>query len=195
VASIEAKVDPKRKPGLQAQVHEPQNRMLIIKVVMEAFARLQAQFQELSIPVALDEISQAGFDTTPDANETALDGVTAGEITSQGLLALGTGLQIDQRPSILLGQLMSGQADPISPMSDEGREVFEQNTDFAQIAEHHFRLIEESQAGLQANAVKASKNTDDRLRVLGYKRGRNVVDGGGMFFHTLVLPQSTTFCL
>ena len=188
--AIEAKIYGEGKPGLQPQMQQSQFFVQEIKVVVQAFARLQPQHEFLLRALAAHEVSQARLDHAPDADQSADQSVAPDLVAGQQFLALGTAVQIKQRPARALGQLLSGEAHAFGPSAGEGRKVLEQDAHTTQVSHHETGLVERAQGGHETEAVKTRDNADDIAGVLSYKGGRDVVRCGSNFdFHTNVLSH------
>jgi len=188
MSAIDAGVNRKRKPGLQAQVQQTQLLVQKIEIIVQALARFQTQHQLLLLPVPARKISQTGLHHAPNTNQTAGQAITTRQLSGQHFLALGTALQIAQRATRPLGQLMCRRTHTLGPTPSKGGEVFQQNPYPYQISLHQTGLVKRTQCRHKSNAVKTRKNADDIGRVLSYKRRRGVVGRGSDFdFHTNVL--------
>ena len=176
--------------SLEAQVEQTELGVQEVEVVVETFARLQAENQFLLFPVAAHKVGEAGFNCAPDTDEAGGQAIAAGEVAGQEFLALAAGVQKGQRTLVLSGQLVGGGAHAIRPAAGEGGKVLEQHVGAAQITQHQAGLIKGTQGGHETKPVKARKNARDVRGMLRYKGRRDVAGRGVDFdFHTQVLPH------
>src|SRR5262249_49461474 len=108
--AVEANFNLEWKPGLQPQVHEAPLPVLLIKVKMHAFGRLQKG------AAATHLISLARLDAAQDGNQTTLNVILAGDLTGQLFLGSPARAQVEPRP-------LGGKSHLLSVLNNASGEV------------------------------------------------------------------------
>src|SRR6202022_4393144 len=86
-ATVDANVDMEGKPGLDARVHETENRVDLIVIQMQTLARTVADLQ-LPGQMILDDLEgHARIDAAQDADGTFLDAAAGGDCAGDVSLA------------------------------------------------------------------------------------------------------------
>lgn len=179
----------KGEPGLQPQVHEPELRVLKIKIVVEAFAGLELEMELVRRVVAAHEVGQARLHAVEDADEPVGDVVALGERTGERVFALGRGVEIAHRPAALPGEGVGGIAHAVAQRSGVGAEVLQQDARRTELPEHEGGLIKVTQTAPQPQPVVALDYARDIRAVLRQKLlHAAAVVCGRWFFHTAMIP-------
>ena len=141
MAAVEAHVDPEGKPRLEAQVHEPEGRMIEIEIEVTALARLNFDFDMLGLGIAHHLKGHAGFDAIENGNQSIGDFIAGGNVPGQVLLAGLAGGNVNKGPARLFRQGPGLVFNCLSGALDQLAEILDQNVAGVQIRLHHLRAI------------------------------------------------------
>jgi hypothetical protein len=169
MSTIEAEIDLKREPGLEAQVHEPKAGMIVIKIVMAALAPLQMQFDLLGLRIAPNAKRLARLHGVQDADQALRDVIAGGNLASRLLFADGAGGNENKGPTGFLGQRFGLGFNSLSRAGHQSAKVLEQDVTDAQIRLHHPGAIQLTKRSPESQPVKSGKNSYDGRGIFSYK--------------------------
>ena len=161
VAAIQADVDQKRKPRLQTQVHEAEDRMQMVKIIMQAFAPAQLRLQHFSLGIAAHGVSPARLHAAQNPDEAGGHAVLLRDHPRHLLLAHLAGRQINQRTPGFFGQLLRRRLDLSGDLQHQSLEILHQETGPLDVHLHHRRMIKGAEGARQTQSVEAAQDADD----------------------------------
>ena len=199
VMAVEADVDEKGEPSLQAQVQQSKALVLDVEVQVQAFAQFQVRLQHLGLVIASHFVGPARFHTSKDCYQALFNAIPLSDFARQVFLGQGAAAQIGEWALEALGQSLGTLADLVGQSRGKLLEVFAQHFGLAQIGLKDLGAIQVTERTLQAEPIKGVKNPHDILLVFLYKGVRGVVcwSRGFLLHETLLLhrprPVSSTF--
>jgi len=164
--AVQADVDVEGEPGLDAGVHEAEDRVDLVVVQMQALARPVAHLQLPALGVGDDLERHAGIDAAQDADQPLLDVVAGGDRAGDVLLAILPGVEIadlaPQVPRLVERGLVHLRADLLAVVA----EVLQEHAPVPQEAPQPRRVGQAAQAAAQEDAVQAREHAPDNAREL-----------------------------
>src|SRR5207244_12160858 len=97
LAAVEADLDRERKPGLDARMHEAEQRMDLVVVQVQALAAARLEIDELALALPHDLVAQAGLDGADPADQALADPVGPSDLARHRLLAHPARRQVADR--------------------------------------------------------------------------------------------------
>ena len=191
VMAVEADVDEKGKPSLQAQVQQSKTWVLDVEVQVQALAQFQVRLELLGLVIASHFVGPARFYTSKDRYQALFNAIALSDFSRQLFLGQGAAAQIGEWALEGLGQSLGTLAHLVGQSRGKLLEVFAQHLGFAQILLKNLGAIQVAQRTLKAQAVEGVKNAHDIFVVFLYKEVRDAVcwSRAFLFHETLLLHQ------
>ena len=181
VAAVEDDLDLERRPGLDADVHRPVDRVVEIEVLVQALAEGGSQFEVFGLCIAMDLITAAGLDATEDGDEAVgAELFRRGEAADEVLLALRARREVVDAPGgSLQGKLFTGLLDPLAEVRHVVTEVLEQHAGGRQEGGQSIDVGQPQQGADEAKAVETAEGALNLMIMPRYKGLHGVVSVGG----------------
>ena len=100
---VEADLNGEREPGLNTGIEEAEDRVDLVVVEEQAFARAPLQLDFFSQAIAMDLKLGTGFETTEHAHQSAAHLILGQDVAGDSLFVDLTGIEILHRSSASLG--------------------------------------------------------------------------------------------
>ena len=126
--SVQANIDLKGKPSLQAKMHESKGQMIEVKIQMTAFALLDPDLDVLGLGISNHLKGLARFDAIENGNQSFGDLVAGGNGAGQILFAGLAGRDKDKWPASLLRQRLGLILYRLGGAFDQLAEILDQDT-------------------------------------------------------------------
>ena len=108
LAAVDADINPEGKPGLDAGVHEAEDRVDLIVIQVQALALAVMDFQFAGLPILGHLEGHAGVDAAQHADQSGADAVAGRNFASNVLFAIAGGVEIADLAAQALGWLQRG---------------------------------------------------------------------------------------
>jgi hypothetical protein len=192
VMAVEADVDEKGKPRLQAQVHQSKPPVLDVEVQVQALAQFQVRLELFGLVIASHFVGPARFYTAKDRYQALSNAIALSDFVRQVFLGQGAAAQVGEWTLDGLGQSLGTLAYLVGQSRGKLLEVFAQHLGFTQILLKNFLTVQVAQRTLKAQAVEGVKNAHDVFLVFLYKKVRDRLcwSRAFLFHETLLLHQS-----
>ena len=157
-------MDRKGKPRLQSDVQPAQLRIDQIKVLVQAFAGVRAQFQLLRFPIRANRERVARFDRRQDADQALDDLISPGDFPREVLFSQAARIQVTHRSPRLLGQFVRRPLHLIGQTHRIVLEILQQHVGVTKPDAHALQIRQPAERAAKANAIKtAERSLDFRL--------------------------------
>ena len=125
--SVQADLYGEREPGLNASVEEAEDRMDLVVVEEQAFARAKLQLQLFRHSIAMNLKLPTGFEAAQHAYQSAAHAILGQDVAGDGLFVELTGIEILYRASASLGFSQGSFLQSLSDLLHMPAKVFEED--------------------------------------------------------------------
>jgi hypothetical protein len=160
LASVYADREVERQPGLQAHVHEAEDRVDHVVVQVLALAVGVEQFQ-LALAVAADVVAPAGLDGGQHADQPPTDAVPPGDLAGPAFLGARRTGQVNDRPAGPLGRRQRTGPHLLAELVGVVAEVLEESSAVAEEAEQADGVGQHPQRPAEPKPVPTGELTHD----------------------------------
>src|SRR4030066_2175466 len=152
--AVEADVNEKGKPSLQAQVQQSKTLVLDVEVQVQALAQFQVRLKHLGLVIASHFVGPARFYTSKDRHQTLFNVIPLSDLAREVFLGQSAAVQIRKWALKRFGQSLGTLADLVGQSRGKLLEVFAQHLGFAQIFLKNLGAIQVAERTLKAEAVE-----------------------------------------
>jgi len=176
-AAVEADIDAKRVPGLEADMTTADHRVFVVVIEVKTTALFTDRLEATALASSTHGHGQTGFDCPQNGNQAAPNAVALSDVLNELFLAGLAGAQEVVRPPRIGGQALGLLEETMSQAFGMGGEVGEANLGGTEIGAHPLWRKQRTEAGMEAEAVPATQSALEKRTELVHKTLGNQVFG------------------
>lgn len=168
-AAVDTGKDAKRKPGLDARVHEAEQRMALVVIQIQAFPLAVLDLELVAGVILVDLEGHARLDTLEDRAQSLANPVAGRDLLGQRFFVGRAAPEVFERPACLLGQRRGGRNQTCRDRLAVLLELLVLDAIGPQIMLQTSRAGKVPQRPPKKQAIKPAENSSDKMRKAAQK--------------------------